>query len=95
MHPPLRKPHPRCQSVIDTLVTCHEENPYGKFWGSCNDAKVALDKCFYDEKEERRRANREKALAFDAEYARELDLRKEELKRDADRGENRNGGTST
>lgn len=27
-------------------MACHEDNPYGKFFGSCNDLKLALDKCF-------------------------------------------------
>ena len=27
-------------------MACHEENPYGKFFGACNDLKMALDKCF-------------------------------------------------
>lgn len=28
------------------LMACHEENPYGKFFGACNDLKLALDSCF-------------------------------------------------
>lgn len=31
---------------VKRLMACHEENPYGKFFGSCNDLKLALDKCF-------------------------------------------------
>lgn len=27
-------------------MACHEENPYAKFFGACNDLKMALDKCF-------------------------------------------------
>ena len=27
-------------------MACHEDNPYGKFFGACNDAKGALDRCF-------------------------------------------------
>lgn len=27
-------------------MVCHEENPYAKFFGACNDHKVALDWCF-------------------------------------------------
>lgn len=27
-------------------MACHEENPYGKFFGTCNDFKLALDSCF-------------------------------------------------
>ncbi len=39
MHPPLHRPHPQCQQVIKDLDRCHAENPYAKFWGSCNEAK--------------------------------------------------------
>ena len=63
MHPPLGKPHPMCEHVVKALVECHEQNPYGKFIGSCNDAKAALDACFRAEKEARRRANFEKSQA--------------------------------
>lgn len=31
---------------VKVLMACHEENPYGKFFGACNDLKVALDSCF-------------------------------------------------
>ena len=61
MHPPLDKPHPSCQAVIEALRLCHEANPRMKFLGSCNDEKAALDQCFRDEKQARRRANREAA----------------------------------
>lgn len=27
-------------------MACHEENPYAKFFGACNDLKLALDQCF-------------------------------------------------
>ncbi|CAM9250482.1 unnamed protein product [Discosporangium mesarthrocarpum] len=82
MHPPLRKPHPNCQAVIDTLVACHEEHPYGKFWGNCNDAKAALDKCFVEEKEERRKNNLRKAREFEEKFVEEVELRNEELRRE-------------
>lgn len=61
MHPPLFRPHPRCQKIVDLLLQCHEENPYAKYWGACNDPKIALDKCLRQEKEDRRKANAEKA----------------------------------
>mmetsp|Transcript_30415 Transcript_30415/g.40157 ORF Transcript_30415/g.40157 Transcript_30415/m.40157 type:complete len:80 (+) Transcript_30415:18-257(+) len=64
MHPPLFKPHPKCQEAVEALLKCHEENPVMKFFGECNDAKAILDKCFREEKEERRRANKQKADAF-------------------------------
>ena len=58
MHPPLDKPHPSRQSVIDALRMCHEGNPRMKFLGSCNTEKAALDACFKQEKQDRRAANR-------------------------------------
>ena len=61
----LPSPSARAQ-LVDLLVACHDEKPYAKFWGACNDAKLAMDVCFRDEKEEKRRANLEKARAFDA-----------------------------
>ncbi|GBG29975.1 COX assembly mitochondrial protein 2 [Hondaea fermentalgiana] len=61
MHPPLDRPHPYCQDVIDALRKCHEDNPYMKFLGSCNEPKAALDQCFRAEKEVMRKANAERA----------------------------------
>ena len=31
---------------IQGLESCHAGNPYAKFWGVCNDHKLALDRCF-------------------------------------------------
>lgn len=50
MHPPLDRPHPECQSVIDELRTCHETRPSWKFW-ACNEMKANLDACFKLEKD--------------------------------------------
>ncbi|CAN0433724.1 unnamed protein product [Ectocarpus sp. 12 AP-2014] len=60
-------------------MACHEENPYGKFFGACNDLKLALDSCFVLEKEEKRRKNMAKARRFDADFQKELELRRKEL----------------
>lgn len=51
MHPPLDRPHPRCQDVIEALRSCHANNSKVFFW-RCNDAKASLDKCFREEKKE-------------------------------------------
>ena len=51
MHPPLDRPHPLCQDVIENLKVCHKENRFAKFFGTCNTAKSELDKCFREEKE--------------------------------------------
>lgn len=50
MHPPLDRPHPDCQDVINDLRQCHATTSKLKFWG-CNDVKFALDKCLREEKE--------------------------------------------
>eukprot|EP00904_Undaria_pinnatifida_P008686 jgi/Undpi1/4948/HiC_scaffold_19.g08300.m1 len=60
-------------------MACHEENPYGKFFGACNELKLALDKCFAMEKEQKRKQNMAKARQFDAGYQKELELRRKEL----------------
>ena len=57
MHPPLFRPHPLCEEVVNNLVRCHEEYQIGKFFGACNQAKVELDKCFKMEKEQVKQVN--------------------------------------
>ena len=52
-------------------MECHESNPWAKFFGECNDAKAALDKCFREEKEDRRRENLEKAREFEERWKEE------------------------
>ena len=61
MHPPLHRPHPDCQEVVSKLLQCHEDNPFGKFLGACNEHKYALDRCFKAEKEKKRAANAQAA----------------------------------
>eukprot|EP00536_Pseudo-nitzschia_multiseries_P003341 jgi/Psemu1/301920/fgenesh1_kg.51_\ len=51
MHPPLDRPHPRCQAEINGLRECHSTSSKLRFW-ACNDVKAQLDKCFRVEKEE-------------------------------------------
>lgn len=51
MHPPLDRPHPRCQDQINSLRECHAAGNKLKFW-ACNEVKSNLDKCFKEEKEE-------------------------------------------
>ena len=69
-----RNPPARAQ-LVDLLVKCHDENPYGKFWGACNDQKAAMDWCFKEEKEEKRRANFEKTRSFNEEWRKKQDAR--------------------
>ena len=59
MHPPLHKSkHPHCVSQIDDLESCHAENPIAKFWGVCNEAKWALDRCLREQKNLKRLQNK-------------------------------------
>lgn len=51
MHPPLHRPHPECQEVVELLVKCHENMKLMKFFGACNDIKAELDLCFKKEKD--------------------------------------------
>ena len=51
MHPPLDRPHPRCQDAINNLRECHQNGSKLKFW-ACNEVKAKLDRCFKEEKEE-------------------------------------------
>mmetsp|Transcript_7587 Transcript_7587/g.9924 ORF Transcript_7587/g.9924 Transcript_7587/m.9924 type:complete len:105 (+) Transcript_7587:100-414(+) len=50
MHPPLDRPHPDCQDVINALKACHAHT-WKKFTGGCNNAKTELDHCFKAEKQ--------------------------------------------
>ena len=52
MHPPLERPHPKCQDAINALNVCHAEK-FSKiiFW-KCNELKNELDQCFKSEKQE-------------------------------------------
>ncbi|KAF0726858.1 hypothetical protein LEN26_007023 [Aphanomyces euteiches] len=68
MHSSLDKPHPVCQEIVDALRLCHAENPWMKFTGACNDVKAALNDCFLQENQTRRKANLEKARAFDQKW---------------------------
>ncbi|KAJ0800732.1 putative cytochrome c oxidase biogenesis protein Cmc1 [Helianthus annuus] len=50
MHPPLTlHRHPMCAEIIELFQKCHNEHPYGKFFGECTDLKIKLDKCFRQE----------------------------------------------
>ena len=51
MHPPLDRPHPRCQDAINNLRDCHANASKLQFW-ACNEVKTELDRCFRKEKEE-------------------------------------------
>jgi COX assembly mitochondrial protein 2 len=49
MHPPLDRPHPDCQDVIEALKVCHNDG-FKKYYGGCNNIKIALDACLKHEK---------------------------------------------
>ena len=50
MHPPLDRPHPDCQDVIESLRACHANHAFKKYLGACNTIKAALDECLRLEK---------------------------------------------
>jgi COX assembly protein 2 len=49
MHPPLDRPHPDCNDVIQELRECHESS-LRKYTGQCNQVKYRLDRCLKAEK---------------------------------------------
>ncbi|XP_074276644.1 COX assembly mitochondrial protein 1-like [Silene latifolia] len=62
MHPPLTlHKHPMCAEIIEDFQKCHAEYPYGKFFGSCTELKIKLDRCFRQEKAAKRKANFEES----------------------------------
>eukprot|EP01035_Chromulina_nebulosa_P023751 gene23751-30803_t len=75
MHPPLFKPHPKCEKVVEELVACHNTKSIAKYFGACNEFKTALDTCFRAEKEERRQLNLQRAREFEQDFKKEEQLR--------------------
>ncbi|KAK9805539.1 hypothetical protein WJX72_003945 [[Myrmecia] bisecta] len=64
MHPPLHvHKHPHCKELILALQKCHEDHPYAKFWGKCNQQKWDLDRCFREEKKINAALNRRQTQA--------------------------------
>lgn len=63
--------------VIEALNKCHEENPAAKFFGVCNQPKIALDICFKKEKDKRRTENLAHARASDAFVRQKMKERRE------------------
>ena len=49
------------RKIIQELNRCHEEHPFRKFVGACNDLKRALNACLQKEYVEKRRKNYELA----------------------------------
>ncbi|XP_055615465.1 COX assembly mitochondrial protein 2 homolog [Toxorhynchites rutilus septentrionalis] len=63
MHTDL-SPHlhtPECNSLIDLLKKCHDENKFAKFFGACNTFDQQVVVCLKKERQERSRRNREQA----------------------------------
>ena len=52
MHPPLERPHPKCQDAIHALNLCHAQKNSKIFFWRCNEVKYELDRCFKQEKQE-------------------------------------------
>jgi len=63
MHPTFA-PHlhgEECRKIIQQLNQCHEDHPFRKFVGVCNDLKRALNACLQKEYVEKRKKNYELA----------------------------------
>ena len=78
MHPPLGRPHPECQEQVKLLVSCHENNPFKKYFGACNDHKAALDWCFKKEKHNKRAKNLAKSKQFNEKWEKLKQLRQKQ-----------------
>lgn len=65
------------------LNLCHEENPRMKFFGACNEAKVALDMCFKAEKIKKRDENFKRAKASDAYVRQKMQERRDRVAKEA------------
>ncbi|CAH3146364.1 COX assembly mitochondrial protein 2 homolog [Pocillopora verrucosa] len=62
MHPSLAPHlHSDCLQIIEELHRCHEEHPFRKFVGMCNDIKRTLNACLKEEDLRRRRKNLEES----------------------------------
>eukprot|EP00051_Salpingoeca_urceolata_P010662 m.130814 g.130814 ORF g.130814 m.130814 type:complete len:99 (-) comp16802_c0_seq3:32-328(-) len=61
MHPQLDLHlHPKCRDIISQLRECHAKSAVGKLMGNCNDIKVKMDDCLYQEFLEWKATNRAK-----------------------------------
>jgi len=52
MHPPLERPHPKCQDAINALNLCHAQKFSKVLFWKCNEVKYELDRCFKAEKQD-------------------------------------------
>lgn len=48
---------PECNELVNALLKCYKENPFGRIFGACDKANAAMEKCFHKEQEERRLNN--------------------------------------
>lgn len=62
--------------MIEALINCHNDNPYARFWGACNNHRLALDKCFTAEKDPKRAELRRKAREAQDKFSSELGERR-------------------
>ncbi|GJR70631.1 COX assembly mitochondrial protein 2 [Tanacetum coccineum] len=69
--------------IIELFQKCHNDHPYGKFFGECTDLKIKLDKCFRQEKAVKRKANFEES--------KKLKERLQTLRKEAAETENHKG----
>ncbi|XP_044763183.1 COX assembly mitochondrial protein 2 homolog [Coccinella septempunctata] len=57
-----------CNLLIESLQKCHEENPFLKFFGKCNQQDTLMVKCLRQERLARRRKNFEASLEKKAKF---------------------------
>eukprot|EP00042_Codosiga_hollandica_P030007 m.170005 g.170005 ORF g.170005 m.170005 type:complete len:84 (-) comp53240_c0_seq5:840-1091(-) len=69
MHPDLAPHlHPHCVDVISMYEKCHADNKWKKFFGVCEDFRLKVQDCLYEEYLINSKANREKAMVRRAAY---------------------------
>ncbi|KAA8544095.1 hypothetical protein F0562_022107 [Nyssa sinensis] len=47
--------------IIEEFQKCHLDHPIAKLFGECTDLKIKLDRCFWQEKALKRKANFEES----------------------------------
>ncbi|XP_077983507.1 COX assembly mitochondrial protein 2 homolog [Glandiceps talaboti] len=67
-----------CNELIKQLQQCHQENPWKKFTGICNELDTAMIKCLRRERENKRHVNAQKAKEMKEKLARKQQQEQEQ-----------------